>query len=115
MICSSCKKQIPDNSVFCPICGYTINGSVNTSNFKSGKTNFSFNNNSLGAGKKSPIIALLLSLLVVGLGQFYLGYVKKGFIMLGLAIFFSLFSFGLAWFAVAIWSAVDAYSTAKKL
>ncbi len=119
MICPSCKKQIPDNSVFCPNCGYTIQNSNNFGNNTSSQSNYNYNykrNTSiLGSNKKSPILALLFSLLVVGLGQFYLGKISKGLLMLGLALFFSLFSFGIAWFAVAIWSAIDAYSTAKKL
>jgi TM2 domain-containing membrane protein YozV len=56
---------------------------------------------------------LVLSLLIVGLGQFYNGEHKKGALMLGAAIVLGFFSFGLLWFAVAIWSAVDAYRVAR--
>jgi len=66
----------------------------------------------LATGKK-PGIALVLSLLIVGLGQFYNGDTKKGLVMLLLAIGAGVISFGLGWFGVAIWSAIDAYNVAK--
>jgi len=66
----------------------------------------------LATGKK-PAVALVLSLLVVGLGQFYNGDTKKGLVMLLLAIGAGAISFGLGWFGVAIWSAIDAYNVAK--
>jgi TM2 domain-containing membrane protein YozV len=64
------------------------------------------------AAAKSPGIALLLSLLICGVGQMYNGQVGKGILMLIGCI--------LAWFillgwAVWIWSMVDAYQTAKRM
>ncbi|MEJ2625738.1 MAG: GYF domain-containing protein [Pseudolabrys sp.] len=64
------------------------------------------------AAAKSPGIALLLSLLICGVGQMYNGQVGKGILMLVGCI--------LAWFIllgwiVWIWSMVDAYQTAKKM
>lgn len=117
MYCPSCKHQVPDNSVFCPNCGYTIQSAANvdrTTTQNNYYRNYTPNTTSINVNKKSPVLALILSLIIVGLGQFYVGKVGKGFLMLGLAIFFSIFSMGIAWFAVAVWSAVDAYSTAKQ-
>jgi TM2 domain-containing membrane protein YozV len=62
---------------------------------------------------KSPGVALILSALIVGLGQFYNGDVKKGLIMLLSAIILGLMTFGIAWFGVACWSAIDAYQVAS--
>jgi TM2 domain-containing membrane protein YozV len=62
---------------------------------------------------KSPGVALLLSLLIVGLGQFYNGDVKKGLLMLVSAVILGLFTFGVAWLGIACWAAVDAYQVAS--
>jgi TM2 domain-containing membrane protein YozV len=62
---------------------------------------------------RSPGVALILSLFIVGVGQFYNGDTKKGLIMLVCAIAAALITFGLGWFAIAIWSAIDAYQVAS--
>ena len=64
------------------------------------------------AAAKSPGIALLLSLLICGVGQMYNGQVGKGILMLigCIALWFVL----LGWI-VWIWSMIDAYSTAKQM
>lgn len=61
---------------------------------------------------KSPGVALLLSLLLVGGGQMYNGEVGKGFLMLfGCILLWVVF---LGWI-INIWSMIDAYSHAKTL
>lgn len=61
---------------------------------------------------KSPGVALLLSLLLVGAGQMYNGEVGKGFLMLfGCILLWLAF---LGWI-INIWSMIDAYSHAKTL
>jgi len=118
MTCSNCGAQIQGGEKFCPNCGITLNNNYN-SNQSSKTYNTGFANNGQNfngpLAKKSPILALVLSLVIVGLGQLYLGQTSKGLLMFGLAVFFSFLSFGLLWFVVAIWSAIDAYNTAKKL
>lgn len=68
--------------------------------------------------KKNPNIALVLSLIIVGLGQIYLGEIKRGLIFLVVIIVLSviLSMFGLVWIAgiVSLYSAYDAYELAKK-
>jgi TM2 domain-containing membrane protein YozV len=64
------------------------------------------------AANKSPGIALLLSLLICGVGQMYNGQVGKGILML--IGFVLLWAVLLGW-VVWIWSMVDAYSTAKEM
>lgn len=64
------------------------------------------------AAPKSAGVALLLSLLVAGLGQIYNGQAGKGIGMFVLMI--ALWFVFLGW-VVWIWSAVDAYQTAKAM
>jgi TM2 domain-containing membrane protein YozV len=64
------------------------------------------------AGAKSPGTALLLSLLICGVGQMYNGQVAKGVLML-IGCIAAWFVF-LGWI-VWIWSMVDAYQTAKRM
>lgn len=64
------------------------------------------------AEPKSAGLALVLSLLIVGLGQLYNGQVGKGILMFFGCIF--LWFILLGWI-INIWSIVDAYQTAKKM
>ena len=59
---------------------------------------------------KSPALACILSLLIVGLGQMYNGRMGKGIAMLLGAIV--LWAILLGWI-IQIWSVIDAYSEAK--
>ena len=61
----------------------------------------------------SPGLAAVLSLFIVGLGQLYNNDFKKGAVMFCLALLGGVFTLGILWFAVAIWSAVDAHQVAK--
>jgi TM2 domain-containing membrane protein YozV len=64
------------------------------------------------AAAKSPGIALLLSLLICGVGQMYNGQVGKGIMMLiGCVLLWFVFLGWIIW----IWSMVDAYTTAKRM
>ena len=62
---------------------------------------------------KNAAVAMILSLFIPGVGQFYNGDMKKGGIMLGAAVIFGALTAGLVWLAIAIWSAVDAYQVAS--
>jgi TM2 domain-containing membrane protein YozV len=64
------------------------------------------------AAPKSAGTALILSILIVGLGQLYNGQVGKGILMfvLCIALWFAL----LGWI-INIWSWVDAYQTASRM
>lgn len=63
-------------------------------------------------GPKSPGLALFLSFLFAGLGQFYNGEIGKGLVMLILTILLWLIFLG---WIIWIWSMIDAYSSAKRL
>jgi TM2 domain-containing membrane protein YozV len=62
---------------------------------------------------KRPNLAAILSLVIVGLGQFYNGDAVKGTAMLVAAIAMGFTTFGIGWIIIAIWSAVDAYRVAS--
>ncbi len=65
-----------------------------------------------GLTPKSPGIALLLSLLIPGVGQMYNGHVAKGILMLIGSIVLWLFFLG---WIIWIWSIIDAYQSAKAI
>jgi TM2 domain-containing membrane protein YozV len=62
---------------------------------------------------KHPVLATILSLLIPGVGQFINSDMKKGAVMLVLALVLFAPTVGIGWSAVAIWSAVDAYRVAN--
>ncbi len=62
---------------------------------------------------KNAVLAVVLSVLIIGVGQFYNGDVKKGAVMLGAAILLAVPTGGIAWFPLVIWSAIDAYQVAS--
>jgi TM2 domain-containing membrane protein YozV len=66
------------------------------------------------ADGKNPVIACVLSLVIVGTGQFYNGDVVKGWIMLISCIVATIFSWGTLWFIWALFSAFDAYRVADR-
>ena len=63
---------------------------------------------------KNPVIACVLSLAIVGAGQFYNGDWSKGWCLLVTCIVCSFFSLGMAWFVWAAFSALDAYRVADR-
>lgn len=81
------------------------------------------------AGYKDPLIALILGLVLPGLGHFYVGENSKGlmylliyigaFVVLGVVVFAVLFNIGwwlgyLLAFAFGIWVALDGMNAAKR-
>ncbi|MEW6308075.1 MAG: hypothetical protein AB1492_03425 [Bacillota bacterium] len=73
--------------------------------------------------QKEPYLALLLSFIVPGVGQFYNGDMNKGFIMLGTAVACMILNFTIiglilgipGGFAVWVWGMYDAYKGAQKV
>ncbi len=63
--------------------------------------------------KRVQSLATVLSIFIVGLGQFYNNDWKKGLAMLGGAILLAVPTAGVAWLGIAIWSAIDAHNVAK--
>jgi TM2 domain-containing membrane protein YozV len=111
MYCQSCGVYNQAQVLYCVKCGTNISGalSTETSNYRPPT-----NSKSQYAYGKSPAVAMILSLLIVGVGQLYNGDNKKGAYMLVGAVISGIISFGFLWFIIAIWSAVDAYQVANK-
>ena len=110
MYCSQCGTENVDAARFCKSCGKSL--AAVSPPAPAPPPPAGTGEKSYAAGK-SPGVALVLSALIVGLGQLYNGDVKKGLLMLGVAVVLGVASFGLGWFAIAIWSAVDAYQVAS--
>jgi len=64
---------------------------------------------------KNPVIAFILSLIIVGSGQFYNGDIKKGSVFLVCAIALGCLFYGVLWIVLAIWSSIDAVLVASKV
>ena len=112
--CTNCGAENSENSNFCINCGEKIIIETGRRNQKQQGPIQQNTGNAPGeyATGKTPVLATILSLLVVGLGQFYNGDTKKGAIMLGIAIILGIVSAGIVWLAFAIYSAYDAYQVA---
>lgn len=64
---------------------------------------------------KNPILAMILSLVIVGVGQIYNGQTTKGILMCIGGIIGGALSATLLWWVIALWSAVDAYNYASTI
>ena len=100
--CSNCGVEMDSNAKFCPECGHpTTTGAVVVNQ------------------SKSPLLAVILSFFIVGLGQIYLGLVKKGLLLIAAAIIagcLTLIYIGwVIWVIVWIYSMYDAYNSAEKI
>lgn len=62
---------------------------------------------------RNPGVALILSILLPGVGQFYNGDTKKGLLMLLGALLLGPVTLFVVWLAILVWSAIDAYQVAS--
>lgn len=104
MNCKNCGFEMKDENIkFCPSCGAPT----------SGETQVNISNN------KNPILAAILSFLIIGLGQIYLGLTKKGIMLLIAAVisgFLMLIIIGyVLWLIIWIYAIYDAYNSANKI
>jgi|SRR6185295_5465942 len=119
MFCSSCGSANDESARFCHKCGASVGGAAppppapDFGTMRGASTSTSTVVGKQFATGKNPAIALILSIVIVGVGQFYNGDMKKGAIMLGAAVVFGALTAGLGWLAIAVWSAVDAYQVAS--
>ena len=106
--CSNCGFEMDINMKFCPECGVSTDGQLTHNN-----SQVVFNSN------KSPALAAILSFLIIGLGQVYLGLTKKGIILFILAIvsgiLTAIFIGFILWLLVWIYAIYDGYNSANKL
>lgn len=115
MFCAQCGAPNEAPAKFCFKCGAPLvqaAPSASDPRTRTGASPVAVTEPRVATGK-NPILATVLSLVIVGLGQFYNGDTKKGAVMLGIAAVLALVTAGVAWLAIAIWSAVDAYRVAS--
>jgi TM2 domain-containing membrane protein YozV len=116
MFCSSCGTQSADTAKFCEKCGAALAApapvapAVDTR--VRGVEAAPSASPQVATTGKNPAIALVLSLVIPGVGQFYNSDIKKGALMLVAAII-GIASAGLITIAIWIWSMVDAYQVAS--
>jgi len=105
--CSNCGFKMDVNTKFCPECGTSTTGVPQTTN------------NSVTNVDKSPILAAVLSFIIIGLGQVYLGLTKKGIILFFAAIvsgvLMSVIIGYVAWLIVWGYAIYDGYNSAEKI
>lgn len=120
MFCSNCGSQNEASARFCLSCGQPVAASgaaapplradprmrgVSVAAVAVAQKRY--------AREKSPVVALVLSLLLAGVGQFYNGDAKKGALMLVVALVGAVVTAGFGYFAVMLWSVFDAYQVAS--
>ncbi|MBE6508104.1 MAG: zinc-ribbon domain-containing protein [Methanobrevibacter sp.] len=108
--CTSCGFEMPKDTKFCPECG---NSTSDVPQAVNGTGNAVANSN------KSPELAAILSFLIIGVGQIYLGLTKRGIILFLAAIISGILMLivigWITWFIVWIYAIYDAYNCGKKL
>ncbi len=114
MYCQNCGSQLPDSAKFCDRCGAKVGADTERSN-----SNTEYNMASIMVNKKSEALALILSLLIPGLGQIYNGQVSKGAMMIVAAIVcavltFVFFPIGILYIVLWIYAMYDAFKDAKE-
>jgi len=62
---------------------------------------------------KNPIIAVILNLIIAGLGHVYLGRPKRGIVLFLLTVVVALVSAGIGWIVGVILCSYDAYQLAQ--
>ena len=62
---------------------------------------------------KNPIIAVILNLIIAGLGHVYLGRTKRGIILFFFTVVIAAISMGLGWIVGVILCSYDAYQLAN--
>ena len=113
LFCPNCGKQIPDDAKFCPECGFASSKTEATGPKPvDANTAIMFN-------KKSEGLALILSLLICGLGQIYVGKATRGIgfllgaIVLAVLSAFLFFPIIVA-FVLWVYGMYDAYNLARQ-
>jgi TM2 domain-containing membrane protein YozV len=107
MKCPQCQTENRDDSRFCIKCGNSLNVDVSLGD----GTRRPPSRSKKYAQGKDPTLAVILSLIFPGLGQFYNGDVLKGLVMLVVGAIVLRTVLGLI--VMSVWSIIDAYQVAK--
>lgn len=109
MKCSKCQAENQKDSKFCFSCGGLLE---TVAPFDEGIRRSRSTDKKYAQGK-SPILAAVLSGLIVGLGQLYNGDFLKGIVMFVMAVVLFVPTAGISYFPMCFWSIIDAYQVAK--
>lgn len=111
MKCQYCDNPVPDNVNNCPSCGAPVER-VQKSSVQPQRP--AGQQPQRPAVVKNPTVAVLLSCLVVGLGQMYNGQIVKGIVLLGVSIGVCVI---FPYLSCVCWvvAMIDAYKIANKL
>lgn len=113
MYCQNCGAQLPDSAKFCDRCGAKIGVQG------SGPSTSEYDMASIMVNKKSEALALILSLIIPGLGQIYIGQMSKGIMLVVAAIIIGVISAFLLfpiviYLVLWIYGMYDAFKGAKE-
>ena len=111
-ICGNCGAMLQEDQVFCSKCGWKVGLGEHIN--ESRDENMVYPNKR----KTSPVVALILSLLLVGLGQMINGQLIKGLFMLVASLLVgAMVGEAAILIGIPIWilSGIDAYMCADKL
>ena len=117
MFCSTCGAQSADTARFCEKCGAAMVVATPPPVTPLDPRVRGVENTPIHTGQpavgKNPWVAVVLSLVIVGVGQFYNGDYKKGALMLIGGIIGLVISGGVITFGFWIWSMIDAHQVAS--
>lgn len=119
MFCPNCGTANDDAAKFCQKCGAKLAAAGNVpvqqpavdERMRGGGPPVS--GEKRYATGKNPVVAVVLSLVIVGVGQFYNGDVKKGALMLVGGIVLAIATGGIGVLPVWLWSMYDAHQVAS--
>ncbi|WP_458452920.1 zinc-ribbon domain-containing protein [Methanobrevibacter sp.] len=105
--CSNCGFKMDENIKFCPECGTSASGVPQTTNA------------AVSNADKNSALAAILSFLIIGLGQIYLGLTKRGIILFVAAIVAGILTLiivgWILWLLIWVYAIYDAYNSAEKM
>ena len=117
--CQNCGSEVEDGAKFCRNCGSEIVPEEHNVSGTKFCANCGFEMSAVGNADKSPVLAAILSFLIVGLGQIYLGLTKKGIILFVAAIVSGILMLVLigwiTWLIVWGYAIYDAYNSGEKM
>ncbi|WP_407431240.1 hypothetical protein [Methanobrevibacter sp.] len=107
--CKNCGSELKEDTEVCPECGSPTSNTPQTNNTAT----------PVVKKEKSAGLAAILSFLIVGLGQIYLGLTKKGIILfIGavISLILTLVIIGfVTWLLIWGYSIYDAHNSAQKM
>ena len=110
--CQECGAKTKTKQLMCVKCGMKL---LHLDENEKSQDGFALEKIMPSDPPKDPVIAFVLSLIIIGMGQVYLGQVAKGLVLLACAIFLGFATFGVAAVIIYVISAVDVYKIGQKL